>query len=72
MDKHARSATQDPQQQAHALRGRLLELQQSLRAGIGQAGDPQLKALLETSAEVLGGLGKSFDDYAAKNEAAWR
>jgi hypothetical protein len=63
---------QDPQQRARQLRERLVDLQDSLRAEVEQASEPQLKALLETSAEVLGGLGKSFDDYAAKNEAAWR
>jgi len=62
----------DPRRRARQLRERLLELQESLRAEVEQAGEPQLKALLETSAEVLGGLGKTFGDYAAKNEAAWR
>ena len=59
-------------QRASQLRERLTDLQESLRDEVEQVGDPQLKALLETSAEVLGGLGKTFDDYAAKNEAAWR
>lgn len=63
---------QDPRQRASQLRERLTDLQESLRDEVEQVGDPQLKALLETSAEVLGGLGKTFDDYAAKNEAAWR
>ena len=62
----------DPRQRARQLRGRLVDLQQSLRAEVDEAGEPQLKALLETSAEVLAGLGKTFDDYATKNEAAWR
>ena len=73
MDTHGHDATQrDPRQQARDLRERLVDLQQSLRAEVDQADDPQLKALLESSAEVLGGLGKTFGDYAAKNEAAWR
>jgi len=28
--------------------------------------------MFETSAEVLTGLAKAFDDYERKNEAAWR
>jgi hypothetical protein len=28
--------------------------------------------MFETSAEVLSGLIKAFDDYEKKNEAAWR
>jgi hypothetical protein len=34
--------------------------------------EPQMLALSETAAEVLGGLGKAFRDYAQKNEGAWR
>ncbi len=34
--------------------------------------EAQLKAMFETSAEVLSGLIKAFDDYEKKNEAAWR
>jgi hypothetical protein len=63
---------QDSRQQARQLRERLVGLQDELRAEVADADEPQLKALLESSAEVLGGLGKSFGDYAAKNEAAWR
>ena len=62
----------DPRQRARQVRERLVDLQGSLRAEIEQAGESQLKALLEASAEVLGGLGKTFGDYAAKKEAAWR
>ena len=31
--------------------------------------EPQLKAMFETSAEVLGGLEKAFKDYEKKNES---
>ena len=34
--------------------------------------EPRLKTMFETSAELLGGLIKAFDDYEKKNEAAWR
>jgi len=54
------------------LHGRLVDLQPSLRAEVGQAAELQLKALLETSAEVPSRPGNSSGDYAAKNEAAWR
>jgi len=73
MSQHVQDPRQgDPRQHARQLRERLLGLQDELRAEVAGAGEPQLKALLESSAEVLGGLGKSFGDYAAKNEAAWR
>jgi hypothetical protein len=37
-----------------------------------QADEPQLKAMFETAAEVLGGLMKAFRDYEEKNGSAWR
>jgi len=43
-----------------------------LRDDVTKVDDPQFKALFETSAEVLGGLVKAFNDYERKSEAAWR
>jgi len=40
-----------------------------LRAGVGEAGEPKAQALLETSAAVIGGLIKAFDDYERRSEA---
>lgn len=34
--------------------------------------DPKAKALLETSAEVLGGLEKAFKEFLSKHEDAWK
>ena len=45
---------------------------QHLRGDVDKVDDRQFKALLETSAEVLGGLVKAFNDYEQKNEAAWK
>ena len=42
-----------------------------LREDIEKVDDPQFKAMFETSAEVLGGLIKAFDDFERKNEPAW-
>jgi hypothetical protein len=50
----------------------LVEIKTHLREDIEKVDEPQLKAMFETSAEVLGGLIKAFDDYEKKNEAAWR
>jgi hypothetical protein len=47
-------------------------LRDELRAAIAGAADPQAKALLETAAEVLGGLRKAFVDYAEGSEVAWQ
>ena len=43
-----------------------------LRRDVEKVDEPQLKAMLETSAEVMNGLIKAFEDYDKKNEAAWR
>jgi hypothetical protein len=50
----------------------LKEIQDHLREDIEKVDEPRLKAMFETSAEVLGGLCKAFQDYERKNEAAWR
>ena len=50
----------------------LVEVKKHLREDIDKVDDPQFKAMFETSAEVLGGLIKAFEDYGKKNEAAWR
>jgi hypothetical protein len=54
------------------MKKRLEETVAHLRQDIGKVDEPQLAAMFETSAEVLKGLVKAFDDYEKKNEAAWR
>ena len=43
-----------------------------LRVDVGKVAEPKAQALFETSAEVLTGLVKAFDDYEHKSEKAWR
>jgi len=43
-----------------------------LRSDVAKVDDRQLKAIFETSAEVLTGLMKTIDDFQAKQEEAWR
>ena len=62
----------NPQHHTQNMKKRLAETVTHLRGDIGKVDEPQLKAMLETSAEVLSGLVKAFDDYEKKNEAAWR
>jgi hypothetical protein len=52
----------------HAFSG----LQQQLRQDVEKVDEPQLKALFEESAEVLGALARTFEDYQSKREPAWR
>lgn len=42
------------------------------RQDIGRVDDPKAEALLETTAEVLLGLMKAYDDYASGQESAWQ
>ena len=52
----------------HAFAG----LQRQLREDVDRVEEPQLKALFEESAEVMGALAKTFEDYQTKREPAWR
>jgi hypothetical protein len=51
---------------------KLAVLRDELRATIGRVSDLQAKAMLETGAEVLGGLRQAFVDYGEGAEEAWR
>jgi hypothetical protein len=68
----ASAADRNPQHHTQNMKKRLQETVDHLRQDIGTVDEPQLKAMFETSAEVLGGLIKAFDDYEKKNEAAWQ
>ena len=43
-----------------------------LREDVGKITEPKAQSLFETSAEVLTGLVKAFDDYEKKSETAWK
>lgn len=53
-------------------RERLGALADHFRDQVSATEEPQARAILETAAEVLGGLKTAFEDYGEKNEAAWR
>lgn len=63
---------QNPRHHTEQMRRRLQEIITHLREDIEKVDEPQLKAMFETSAEVLGGLSKAFEDYERKNESAWQ
>jgi hypothetical protein len=65
-------ADRSPQDHTQNMKKRFQETITHLRQDINKVEEPQLKAMFETSAEVLTGLTKAFDDYEKKNEAAWR
>ena len=68
----AHATDRNPRHHTRKMQTALKAIQDHLREDIEKVDEPQLKAMFETSAEVLGGLRKAFQDYERKNEAAWR
>ena len=68
----AMSAERDPRHHTQKMHKALKDIRDHLREDIERVDEPQLKAMFETSAEVLGGLMKAFTDYEKKNESAWK
>jgi len=68
----ASEADRDPKHHIQKMQARLKEIMDHLREDIVKVDEPQLRAMFETAAEVLGGLRKAFSDYEQKNESAWR
>ena len=68
----ASETDRDPRHHTQQMGRRLEELIDHLREDIEKVDEPQLRAMFETSAEVLGGIRKAFSDYEKKNESAWR
>ena len=54
------------------IKTRMRQLIEHLRKDVGKVTEPKAQALFETSAEVLTGLVRAFNDYEKKSEAAWR
>jgi hypothetical protein len=48
------------------------DLVKKIRKNIGKANYPKADAVFETSAEVLLGLKKAYDDFLKHEERAWR
>ena len=66
------TATDDRFAETDEVAVKLAILRDELRATVGRVSDPQAKAMLETGAEVLGGLRQAFVDYGERAEEAWR
>lgn len=56
----------------NAIAAVLADLRNEMRGTIRRVNDPQGKAVLETGAEVLGGLHQALIDYAEGSEEAWQ
>jgi hypothetical protein len=62
----------DPRHHTRKMQKAPGDIRDHLRADIEKVDEPQLEAMFETAAEVLGSLVKAFRDYEQKNEPAWR
>ena len=62
----------DPRYYVRKMQKALREIKNHLREDIVKVDEPQLKAMFEKTAEVIGHLEKAFRDYEQKNEAARR
>ncbi len=62
----------DPRYHTANVKKMLTDTSSHMREDINRIDDPRAQALFETSAEVLEGLVKAFDDYDAKAEKAWK
>ena len=66
------SSEQNPIRHTQKIKVRMRQLIDHLRKDVEKIVEPKAQALFETSAEVLTGLVKAFDDYEKGSEAAWR
>ena len=66
------SSKNNPIHHTRKIKARMRQLIEHLREDVGKVAEPKAQARFETSAEVLVGLLKAFDDYEKKSEAAWR
>ena len=62
----------NPIRHTQKIKVRMRQLIDHLRKDVEKVPEPKAQALFETSAEVLTGLVKAFDDYEKGSEAAWR
>ena len=62
----------DPVVHSENIQRMLSELANHARRDIDQVDEPRFQALLETTAEVLGGLQTAFSDYNQGKEKAWK
>jgi len=62
----------DPRHHTSKLKKMLNDTANHAREDVVKITDPKAQALFETSAEVLKGLVKAFEDFEQKNEPAWK
>jgi hypothetical protein len=72
MNQNTSPDSNGPRYHTANLRKMLSQVIDHARSDVGKVSDPKAQALFETTAEVLAGLRKAFEDFENRNEAAWR
>jgi hypothetical protein len=62
----------DPRHHTAKIKGMLDEIVRHVREDAGKVSEPKAQAIFETTAEVLLGLEKAYDDYEKQAESAMR
>jgi hypothetical protein len=62
----------DPRHHTLKLKQMLNDTAAHAREDVSKISDPKAQALFETTAEVLMGLVKAFNDFEEKHETAWK
>ena len=62
----------DPRHHTAKLKQMLREIAAHAREDVGKVKDPRAQALFETTAEVLLGLEKAYQDFEERSERAWK
>jgi hypothetical protein len=62
----------DPRHHTAKLKQMLTDVINHAREDVHKIKDPKAEALFETTAEVLMGLRKAYEDFEQRNEQAWR
>lgn len=71
MNDQTRLPESDPRRHTQKLKQMLRDTANHAREDVSKVSDPKAQALFETTAEVLLGLAKAYDDFDQKNEKAW-
>ena len=72
MEQRAQYPENDPRHHTARIKQMLNEVVVHAREDVNKITDPRAQVLFETTAEVLIGLQKAYDDFERKNEKAWK
>jgi hypothetical protein len=72
MPDHKQFLEDDPRHHTAKLKQMLSDVASHAREDVSRVTDARAQALFETTAEVLDGLRKAYEDFEQGNEPAWR